>query len=342
MEKRFYGETADGRKVYAYLLTNGHGTTAELINYGCVLRSLCVRDRDGRLVDVVLGYDHFHTYEISDGNLGTVVGRYGNRIGNGTFHIGSNTYHLAKNNGSNSLHGGNVGFDKRVWDAEEGENKVTFTRLSPDGEEGYPGNLLASVAYTLTEDDTLVIEYSAKSDQDTIVNLTNHTYFNLAGEGTVLDHLLTLHADAITENDEGCLPTGVIAPVEGTPFDFRTAKAIGRDINAENVQLAYGKGYDHNYVLDKEPGCRPAAELYCDKTGIRMKVSTTTPGVQVYTANNLTERAGRDGAVYGPRSGICLETQQFPDAPNKPNFPSALLKKGETSYQRTEFAFSAE
>ena len=334
-----FGKTRDGRAVTLYRMENRAGGVVELLDYGCTVRALRVPDRSGKLVDVVLGYDTIEEYEANDGYLGAVIGQYCNRIGGARFSLDGETYTLAKNDGENHLHGGITGFDKRVWDAVAEEGRVSFSRCSPDGEEGYPGTLYVKAAYTWTDENALSIEYGAQSDKDTFVNLTNHSYFNLAGGGSVLDHELAVYAEAFLENDAHCLPTGRVLPVAGTPFDFRAAKNIGRDIGVPCEQLACGGGYDHNYVFGNPGVMQETAELYAPGTGIAMRVVTTMPGMQVYSANFLGERPGKDGTRMGPREAVCLETQYYPDSPAHPAFPSAVLHKGETYAHKTTYGF---
>lgn len=338
-EKKPFGVTKDGQQVTAYCLSEGN-MSAVILDYGCIIQSLCAPDKDGRPVDVVLGYDTIAEYEEHDAYLGAAIGRVGNRIARGEFTIGGKDYKVAINNGPNHLHGGLVGFNSRVWQAEVKADALVLSRVSPDGEEGYPGSLSVSVTYRL-RDSALCIAYDAKTDADTLVNLTNHSYFNLNGGGSVLDHVLTVDADRFCENDADCLPTGTLLSVEGTPFDFRQPKAIGRDIGEDHIQLKNAGGYDHNFCLNGE-GMRRVAELYSEKTGIVMTTDTTLPGVQVYSANFLTERMGKGGAAMGLRHAICLETQGYPDAVNKPNFPPVVLKAGETYHEETVYAFSVQ
>ena len=330
-----FGQTAEGRPVTAWRVENG-GMTLTALDYGAAIQSLRVPDRSGRAVDVVLGYDTVAEYEKNDGYLGATIGRVGNRIGGAAFTLNGKVYTLARNNGANHLHGGSRGFDKYLWDVTpEGEDTLCFSRLSPDGEEGYPGNLQVCVRMTLSGG-ALTLRYDADTDQDTVVSLTNHSYFNLNGGGTVLHHTLRLSAEKFTENDEGCLPTGALPAVEGTPFDFRAAKELGRDIDEDCEQLRNGLGYDHNYVLT---GARDAAELYSAESGIRMTVHTTLPGVQVYSANQLTRRRGKGGAVYDRRYALCLETQLYPNAMRCYGFPSPVLRAGQHLHTETVYDF---
>ncbi len=336
-----FGKTSDGRTVSVYRITNKNGAYVNVLDYGCTLQSICVPDRDGLLVDVCLGYDTVAGYENNDGYLGAFIGRHGNRIKEGKFTLNGVDYTLAVNNGPNHLHGGLKGFDKVVWNTAVASDRLIFSHLSPDGDEGYPGNLSMTVTYSFDDNNALTLEYEATCDADTVVNFTNHCYFNLNGQGTgtATDLLLQINAESFTENDENCLPTGKIIPVEGTPFDFRTPKAIGREINADDQNIRNGKGYDHNFVLSGE-GMRDIAVLTSEKTGIVMTTRTTQPGVQVYTGNFLTDREGKQGAKYGFRDAVCLETQHFPDAIHHEHFPSAVLKAGEQYSQTTQYVFT--
>jgi aldose 1-epimerase len=332
-----FGETSRGERVTCWHMDAPDGSFAEFLDYGCTLRRLCVPDRTGRLTDVVLGYDTVAEYERNDGCLGATPGRFANRIGGAAFTLNGKTYTLAANDGENHLHGGLCGFDKRLWHGEEADGGVRFTLVSPDGQEGYPGTLTASVTVRWSAERGLELQYEAVCDQDTILNLTNHAYFNLNGQGDILTHQLTLHADAYTENDAHCLPTGRILPVDGTAVDFRQPKALGRDIDGDERCVRQSHGYDLNLILS---GVSPAAELYAPESGIRMTLTTDQPGVQLYSANFLGERTGKGGAHYGPRSGVCLETQVFPDAIHHADFPSCVLRAGERYCRRAAFAFS--
>ena len=329
VDKLPFGTLADGTQVTAFRISRG-AMCAVVLDYGATLQTLIVPGKSGA-VDVVLGYESAGEYERRAGNLGATVGRYANRIGGGEFELNGRRYILARNSGPNHLHGGLRGFDRRMWSAEAGDDHVRFSRLSPDGEEGYPGNLRVAVTYTLTERG-LLIAYDAVSDADTVISLTNHSYFNLAGGGTALAHELRINAESFTENDENCLPTGRLIPVAGTPFDFRAAKPVGRDIGADNVQLAMGHGYDHNFALSGHD----AAELYSPESGIVMQITTDMPGVQLYTANFLERIPGKHGALMEPRGAICLETQEFPDAVHHSDFPSPILRAGEQYHRETE------
>lgn len=338
--KHSFGRTADGREVALYRVENRAGGVLELLDYGCTIRAIRVPDRNGKLVDVAMGYDTIGEYEHNDGYVGAAIGRFANRICNGEFALNGKTYHVAKNDGENHLHGGNVGFDKHIWDVSvTDDGRVLFSRCSPDGEEGYPGALYVKITYAWSDDNKLTISYSATSDADTILNLTNHTYFNLAGGGSVLDAVLTVHADMFLEGDAGCKPTGRSLPVAGTPFDFNAGKTIGRDIGADDVQLGNAGGYDHNFIVGEPGVMKEVAELYAPSTGIGMRVTTTMPGMQVYSSNFTTDRAGKNGARFGYRDAICLETQFYPDSPLHADFPSTVLHKGEAYAHETGYAF---
>jgi aldose 1-epimerase len=342
-------KTADFDEIKLYTLKNKAGTTVKITNYGATVTSIITADRDGNMADIALGY---HTVEgymnaVDKPYFGSIVGRYGNRIANGKFSIDGTEYELATNNGENHLHGGVIGFDKVVWDAEiSGPNAVTFSYLAKDGEEGYPGNLQIAVTYTLTEDHELKIDYLATTDKKTVVNLTNHTYFNLKGEGegTILDHELMINAKGFTPVDKGLIPTGKVKPVEGTPFDFTTAKAIGRDVGQQDQQLEYGLGFDHNWVLDKDgEGMTLAATVYEPTSGRFMEVFTEEPGIQFYGGNFLAGNLkGKSGKTYVYRGGFCLETQHYPDSPNQSSFPSTILEPGEAYKTSTVYKFSSK
>ena len=342
--KRVFGTLGNGRPVHIYTLANSNGVEARITNYGGALASLEVPDRHGRMGNVVLGYDTLEEY-IGDGNyFGCIVGRYANRIAGGRFSLNGVEYRLARNDGVNHLHGGVRGFNKVLWEAQEAEREdgvgLSLAYLSRHGEEGYPGCLSVRVLYLLIEEDELRVEYSARAHGDTVVNLTHHSYFNLAGAGDVLGHVLTIYADRFTPVDETLIPTGELRPVKDTPMDFTEAKAIGADIDADYEQLRLGKGYDHNWVLNEGGGpLAPAARVYEPATGRAMEVYTTEPGVQLYTGNYLDSVAGKGGRKYGRRGGLCLEAQHFPDSPNRPEFPSTILRAGETYTQTTVYRF---
>jgi aldose 1-epimerase len=335
-----FGKLPDGRAVEALTLSNG-GMQAKIMTYGAAVVSLTAPDKNGKYADIVLGMDSIDGYVKGVPYFGAIVGRYGNRIAKGTFQLDGKTYKLAINNGENSLHGGLKGFDKQIWTAREANGGVEFTYVSKDGEEGYPGTLTAKVLYTLTPQNELRIEYTATTDKPTVVNLTNHTYFNLAGEGDNLQHQVMINADRFTPVDKGLIPTGELKPVKGTPFDFTKLTAIGARIEQKDEQLVFGGGYDHNWVLNGT-GMKKAAEVYEPKTGRVMEVFTEEPGLQFYTGNFLDGTiTGKGGRVYQRRAAFCMETQHFPDSPNKPSFPSTRLDPGKTYHTVTMYKFSA-
>jgi len=328
--------TVDGQAVQLYTLRNSSGAEASIINYGGIVVSLLVPDRSGKLVDVVEGCDNLESYRKCTFYFGALIGRYGNRIAKGRFTLDGKNYTLATNNGANALHGGPKGFDKVVWTARPVESKLgaalELVYLSKDGEEGYPGNLEVKAVYTLTEKNELRVDFSAHTDQATIVNLTNHSYFNLSGGGDILDHLVTINADKFTPVDSGLIPTGELKPVDGTPFDFRKPTAIGARINTPDEQLKAGGGYDHNWIVNqKKPGKLGfQARVESPKTGIVLEVSSTEPAVQFYSGNFLDgSLVGKKGVAYAYRSAFCFEPQHYPDSPNRPAFPSTVLKPGE-------------
>jgi aldose 1-epimerase len=347
-----FGATRDGRPVDAFTLANARGLEVHVITYGAIIVSLRTPDRTGQLDDIVLGFDTLDRYLSDSPYFGAVVGRYGNRISGACFTLDGRTYRLASNDGPNHLHGGTRGFDKVLWDANPFDDVrgvgVVLVHTSPDGDEGYPGTLRARVSYTLTDRDELVVEYHATTDRPTHVNLTQHSYFNLAGAGAggVQDHELTLHASRYTPIDAALVPTGEIAPVDGTPLDFRTPTRLGARIDASHEQIRNGRGYDHNLVIDRNGAdVAHAAHATEPTTGRILDVYTTEPGVQLYSGNFLGANGGvvigKSDHVYGARSGFSLETQHFPDSPNKPQFPSTVLRPGENYRSRTVFAFSA-
>jgi len=350
VKKESFGKTREGQPVDLYTLSNTHGIEVRAMTYGGIIVSLKVPDRNGKLDDIVLGFDSLDGYLAGHPYFGAIIGRYGNRIGKARFTLDGVEYKLAANNGPNSLHGGVKGFDKVVWSAEPIEKSdssgVVFTYMSKDGEEGYPGNLSAKVTYTLTDKNELVFDYRATTDKATPVNLTNHTYFNLAGQGTrdILGHDMMLNADNITPVDSTLIPTGEIKSVDGTPFDFRKLTPIGARIDQDDQQLQYGPGYDHNYVLNRKgEGLSLAARVREAATGRVMEVYTTEPGIQFYAGNFLDGTlTGKGGRVYKRRYGFCLETQHFPDSPNKPGFPSTILRPGKTYTSRTTYKFLVE
>jgi aldose 1-epimerase len=344
-----FGKTKDGTPVQLYTLTNAQGMKATISNYGGTITTLRVPDRNGKVADVVLGFDSIDGYLTRHPYFGCIVGRYANRIAKGTFTLEGKKYTLAKNNGENHLHGGLKGFDAQVWQAEEIKTdrgpalKLTYT--SPDGEEGYPGTMKAAVTYTLTAENELRIDYHAATDKPTVLNLTNHSYFNLAGQGSgdILQHEVLLNADRFTPVDSTLIPTGELRPVAGTPMDFRASTPIGKRIDADDEQIRYGKGYDHNWVLNKKPDeLALAARVYEPTSGRVLEVLTTEPGVQLYCGNFLDGTVvGKGGKAYKHRYGFCLETQHFPDSPNQPNFPSTVLRPGQEFKSTTVFKFSA-
>jgi aldose 1-epimerase len=350
IKKETFGKTTGGEQIDLYSLKNKKGMEVSITNFGATVVTLKVPDRGGKATDIVLGYDTLDGYEKGTSYFGATVGRYGNRIAGGKFSLDGKTYTLPKNNGENTLHGGIVGFNKRVWKAREIDSKegeaLEMSYLSADGEEGFPGSLSAKVVFTLpTDRNELKIDYTATTDKDTVLNLTNHSYFNLAGEGNgdILDHVLTLHAKEFTPVDKGLIPTGELRNVAGTPMDFNSATAIGKRINESYEQLVFGKGYDHNWVLTRAgSGLVIAAEAYDPKSGRKLEVLTTEPGLQFYSGNFLDGAKGKGNKPYPQRAAFCLETQHFPDSPNHPNFPSTVLKPNQVFHSQTVFRFSAK
>jgi aldose 1-epimerase len=331
----------DGVEVYLYTLTNDQGIEVSIITYGGAITSLKVPDRNGVLGDIVLGYETLDEYVKNPRYFGALIGRHANRIGMGKFSLNGVEYQLPQNNGVNHLHGGSNGFDKRVWDASDDGIVLRLIYLSKDGEESYPGNVSAEVTYKLSENQ-LSIDYRASTDADTIVNLTNHSYFNLKGEGTILDHELTLNADSFTPVSSDLIPTGEIQSVEATPMDFRKGKTIGSEIREAYDQLGFTGGYDHNFVVNDYDGrLRSFGHLYEASTGRVLEILTTQPGMQFYSGNFLDgSLVGKKGITYYKYAGLCLEPQHFPDAPNHSNFPSTVLRPGEEYKQTTVFRFS--
>ena len=340
-----FGRMPDGAAVDLFTLKNAGGIEIRAMAYGGIITSLRVPDRSGRFDDVVLGFDRLDDYLKHHPFFGAIIGRYGNRIAKGQFTLDGRPYKLATNNGPNHLHGGNKGFDRVLWNAAAvpGKNAVTFTRTSPDGEEGYPGNLRVQVTYTLTDKNELIVDYRATTDQPTVVNLTQHSYFNLAGQGSgdILGHTLMLNADRYTPVDTTLIPTGERALVAGTPFDFRRPTAIGVRIDQPDPQLKNGLGYDHNWVLNRSGGgLQLAARVIEPKSGRMMEIRTTEPGIQFYSGNFLDGKlTGKNKAQYKHRTGFCLETQHFPDSPNHPSFPSTTLRPGSEYRTTTVFTF---
>ncbi|MDC6362386.1 MULTISPECIES: aldose epimerase family protein [Flavobacteriaceae] len=348
IDKKNFEKIVDGKPVSLYVLENEQGTVAEITNYGGKVVSLWLPDKSGNYEDVVLGHENIDDFlNAKEKYFGALIGRYGNRIAHGKFTLDGKEYTLATNNGANSLHGGNKGFDAVVWDAKQVDAQtLELTYLSKDGEEGYPGNLSVRVLYQLTDANELKIEYWATADQSTVVNLTHHSFFNLhgAGNGTINDHLLQIQAAHYTPVDAGLIPTGEIAAVEGTPFDFQESKPIGAELEVKNQQLDYGMGYDHNFVLEQNgEGFNYAAKVVEPNSGRAMEVYTNEPGMQFYGGNFLDGSiVGKEGKAYEFRTAFCLETQHFPDSPNQPNFPSTRLDPGEEYYSICLYKFSVE
>ena len=348
ISKAAYG-SVDGKAVDLYTLKNKQGAVAKIMTYGGILQSLQIPDKDGKLVDVTLGYDNLDSYVSNSPYFGALIGRYGNRIGAGKFTLNGTTYTLATNNGVNHLHGGLKGFDKRVWTAtplkRDNGAALQLSYRSVDGEEGYPGNLDVVAVYTLTDNNELKVSFNAKTDKDTVVNLTHHSYFNLSGGGTILDHYVYINADKSTPVDSGLITTGEMKPVEGTPFDFRKTTSIGERIDNPDTVLQYGPGYDHNWVINqKKPGeVTLQARVVSPKTGIAMEVLSDEPCLQFYAGNFLDGTiTGKDGQIYQRRNGFCMEPQHAPDSPNKPNWPSVVLKPGQTFHNTIIYKFTAQ
>ena len=348
LKKSNFQSVVNGDSTNLYVLTNANGVEVTLTNYGGRIVSVMVPDREGNMKDVVLGFDNIDDYVNVNNNFGATIGRYGNRIANGKITVEGVEYQLPKNNFGHTLHGGPKGFDKKVFNAEQiNDQTVVFTCLSKDGEANFPGNLDVKVTMTLTDYNAIDLQYEATTDKETVVNLTNHSYFNLSGDGnnTILNDSLTIYADAFTPVDDTFMTTGEISPVEGTPMDFRTPAAIGARIdNYDYAQLKNGDGYDHNWVLNTRGDVtQVAATVYSPATGIVLDVYTDEPGVQVYTGNFLDGTVtGKNGAVYAKRNAICLETQKYPDSPNKPDWPSPYLKPGEKYTSRCIYKFSVK
>lgn len=348
-----FGVISSGQTTDLYVLTNNRGMVVAITNFGATVVSIKVPDRTGHVDDILLGYDAAKGYEAGDAHFGGTIGRYGNRIAHGSFTLDGHVYTLPKNNGENTLHGGIHGFDKKIWAAKEVDSKdgaaVRFTYVSPDGEEGFPGTLTTTVTFTLYKDkDELRIDYTASTDKPTVVNLTNHSYFNLSGQGSgdILATRLQLNASRFTPVDASMIPTGELRAVKGTPFDFTKPVAIGERINADGEQIKFGRGYDHNWVLDAKAGSATpelAAIAHDPKSGRVLEVLTTEPGVQFYTGNFLDgSEHGKGGIAYQQRTAFCLETQHFPDSPNHPSFPTTTLLPGKTFHSTTIFRFSVK
>jgi aldose 1-epimerase len=347
VQKTSFGK-ADGHEVFLYTLKNTHGMEVSITNYGATVVAIKVADKKGKIEDVALGYDNVDGYVSDKSYFGVTAGRYANRIAKATFSLDGKTYHIPANDGENALHGGKVGFNKRIWEEKDvpGKNAVQMTYTSPDGEEGFPGNLKVAVTFTLTDNNELRFDYLATTDKDTVLNLTNHSYFNLDGQGKgeILPTKLTIHASRMTPVDSTLIPTGELKPVKGTPFDFTTEHAIGERINEPDEQLKLGRGYDHNFVIDRsKPGLVETAEAYDSNTGRVLEVLTDQPGVQFYSGNFLDGTShGKGGNNYPHRTGFCLETQHFPDSPNHPKFPTTELKPAQKFTSTTVYRFSAK
>ncbi len=346
--KNEFGKTKDGKSVDIYTLVNSSNCEVRITNYGGIVVSLNVPDKNGQLGDVVLGYNNLNEYMENSPFFGALIGRYGNRIAKGKFELNGQAYMFAINNGPNHLHGGIIGFDKVVWDAKEIQNDnavgLELSYFSKDGEEGYPGNLKVTVKYLWTNDNELKIDYASTTDKTTVVNLTNHSYFNLAGQGDILNHEMMINADKFTPSDETQIPTGELRDVKGTPFDFTSPTKVGARINEDDEQLKFGYGYDHNFVLNNSDGSlRKIASVYELTTGRLMEVFSTEPGVQFYSGNHLNETMiSKEGTPYKTRYGLCLETQHYPDSPNHPEFPSTTLEPGQKYSTTTIYKFSTK
>lgn len=339
ISQQYFGTTKGGEDISLYRLEAPNGAYAEFLNYGCVLRSLVIPNAHGGMTDVCLGYDTLSEYEENEGNMGAIVGRYANRIGGGVFSLDGVDYRLAQNDGENHLHGGTHGFDKQVWSAELGEEELIFSRTSPDGEEGYPGNLSVRLICRW-EGDGLSLNYQATTDRPTVLNLTNHAYFNLDGQGDIYNHKLQIHSDSYTQSGETRIPTGGILHVAETPLDFRQPTPVGLGLlPMKHLELIQAKGYDLNYILPSGEGVKTAARLWGEKSGICMTVLTDQPGMQLYTANFLTQRKGKGDTVYTPYSALCLETQHYPDSMAHGAFPTCVLRPDEHFETTTVFSF---
>ena len=345
--KSDFGQTADGEAVEKYTMANANGMTLEVITYGGIITSWTAPNKEGNYENIVLGYDNLEQYVENNPYFGALIGRFGNRIANGKFSIDGTAYQLETNDGNNHLHGGAKGFDKVIWTAEADESAgtLTLTYVSKDMEGGYPGALTAVVTYTLTDENALEVDYKATTDKKTIVNLTQHSYFNLSGDFSknILDHELTINADSYLPVDAGLIPTGEFTAVEKTPFDFRTAKTIGQDIEAKDEQLTRGKGYDHCWVLNEQGEMRTVSTVYHPNSGRVLEIQSDEPGIQFYAGNFLDGTLPNPaGGFYGHRTGFCLETQHYPDSPNQADFPSVVLEPGQTYSTKTIFKFSTK
>ncbi len=348
IEKEFYGATKSGSPADLYTLSNDNGMVVKITNYGGIITSIVTPDRDGNIEEITLGLDSLEDYIKGNPFFGALVGRYGNRIRRGKFTLDGVEYQLATQAGKNHLHGGIVGFDKVLWEAKtatvDDTVSLALTYVSADGEEGYPGQLTTTVTYSLNNDNELTIDYKAETDKATVLNLTNHTYFNLSMAESILDHVMMLNADKFTVVDDEVIPTGEIRSVEGTPLDFRQPRRIGDRIESDDEQMRFAGGYDHNWIVNGEPGeMRLAARVTEPTTGRFMEVTTTQPAVQFYSGNMMPpEMTGRGGVTYKRRGALCLETQHYPDSPNHPEFPSTVLRPGEKYHEVTVFKFGAE
>ncbi|WP_024833661.1 aldose epimerase family protein [Ruminiclostridium josui] len=347
--KKIFGKMPDGTQVDIYTLKNSNNMSVDILNYGGTIVSILMPDKDGKIADIALGFDDIKSYMENDAYVGALIGRHGNRIENAEFELNGKVYKLVKNDGNNHLHGGTIGFHNVVWDAEiqeeNGVQKLVLTHTSPDGEENYPGNLNVKVEYSLSEDNELKIDYTAVSDKDTVVNLTNHAYFNLSGHdsGDVLKHQIYINADKFTPVNDECIPTGEIRDVKGTVMDFTKLSSFSQGIFSDDEQIVYGQGYDHNWVLNTNGNINEVAcELYDPESGRAMQVFTTKPGMQFYSGNHLSEKVhliGKNSTVYNKRAGLCLETQFFPNGMKHKNFPSPILKANETYHYVTIYKF---
>ncbi len=336
--KRPFGTMPDGTPVTSWTLTSETGCQVEVLDYGATIRSILAPDSRGRMLDVALGYDTLEEYMNQGGSLGATVGRFANRIAGGRFTLNGKDYQLACNDGPNHLHGGSIGFERRKWDCRETGTGLRLSRFSPDGEDGYPGGLQVQVDIAWVNGSGLELRYEATADQDTILNLTNHTYFNLSGKGDILGHRVQINAESFLEGDAGCLPTGRVLPVADTAMDFRWERAVGDGVDSGEPWIQLAGGYDHNYILSGQP----AASVWSPDSGISMTVATDQPGMQLYSANFLTDRPGKGGARYGLRGGLCLETQHYPDCIHHPDWPTCVLKAGETFRTFTRFTFGVK
>ncbi len=340
---RSFGTTKDGKAVTLYTITNKNGMSVSAIDYGANIVSLMVPDKKGTVEDIVLGFDDVAGYEVNGCFFGAFIGRHGNRIGQAKFELNGKTYELEKNDGENNLHGGTPGYHHVMYEASAADDSITFTRVSPDGEQGYPGNLEISLTYTLTDDNELKLDYETKSDQDTLCNLTNHSYFNLKGHkgGEITDHIVTIKANGFTGTSDDLIPDGSIVDVTDTPMDFRKPRKIADDIDAAYKPIELAGGYDHNFVLDKPEGVfDKVAEMSEATSGRKMEVYTDLPGMQLYSGNFIVKEEGKEGHIYTKRTGICFETQYFPNSVNVPAFTSCVLKAGEVFHSTTVYKFA--